>query len=131
MTYLWMFFFSKDRWECHITAILRNSPTLNSLIDFRPLHFRTILVILTKLSIISKRLRSSYVTSIEYFIHWKFSGLVLLKYLEVVMNISILKYTFYELKQRKKTIWPMDLSTFISFCHTSFIFFVLSFCLFG
>ena len=28
MTYLWMVFFSKDRWECHITAILRNSPTL-------------------------------------------------------------------------------------------------------
>ena len=53
-------FFSKDRWECHITAILRNSPTLNSLIDFRPLHFRTILVILTKLSIISKRLRFNF-----------------------------------------------------------------------
>ena len=36
------------------------------------------------------------------------------------------KYTFYELKQSKKTIWSKDLLTFISFCHSSY--FIHSFC---
>ena len=97
-----------------------------SLIDFWPLHFRTIFVILTKLSIISKRLRSSFCNIYRIFYALKISWVGPFEISRGCYEHINFKYTFYELKQSKKTIWSMDLLTFISFCHSSY--YIQSFC---
>lgn len=98
-----------------------------SLIDFWPLHFRTIFVILTELSIISRRPTSIFCNFYRIF-------MITVK-ISWVGPFEISRGCYEQMNQNKARKqfgpWIYSPSYLFVILHTSFIVFVLSFCLLG